>query len=240
MRRLAALAALVALSAASCGGGSNETVTVFAASSLTDAFGDLAEEFERDRPGVEVRLVFGGSSSLALQLEEGAPADVFASADQRIMQRAGAAGVVGPDRTFATNEVVLAASTDAAVGGAASLTDTGAVLIRCGDDVPCGAATDRLLERLGVDPQFDSIEHNVRAVLTKIELGEADAGFVYRTDALGAGAAVEIVDVGVAPVEVDLHIAALVSAAHADLAAEFIALVISDKGRSILTLHGFG
>lgn len=191
-RRRPLVLALLATSllVAACGGDDRPTLTVFAAASLSDVFEQAADRFEQEQ-GVNVRFAFGGSQRLRFQLEQGARADVFASADARQMQRAIAAGVVGADPTeFARNALVLVVSAGTAIDGPDDLAAGDFRLIVAAPEVPAGRLTRAVLEMRGQAALLDSVvseEDSVRAVLTKVAVGEADAGYVYASDARFAG-----------------------------------------------------
>lgn len=195
-RRLLPLALLAAsLLLAACGGDGRPTLTVFAAASLSDVFERAADRFEREQ-GVDVRFAFGGSQRLRFQLEQGARADVFVSADERQMQRAIEAGLVdlsligtGPTE-FARNALVLVVAAGASIDGADDLAAGEFRLVVAAPEVPAGRLTRAVLEAQGQSALLDSVvseEDNVRAVLTKVAVGEADAGYVYASDARSAG-----------------------------------------------------
>ncbi|PRX50253.1 molybdate transport system substrate-binding protein [Prauserella shujinwangii] len=244
MRRpLAACLAAVLLTTA-CGGGGERTVTVFAASSLTGVFGALEQRFEADHPGVDVRLNLAGSTRLAQQIREGAPADVFASANAATMADVADAGLVdGEPATFATNELTIAVApgNPRGISSFADLADRGLTLVTCAPQVPCGAATREVERATGVDLRPDSEEPNVRAVLTKVETGEADAGVVYVTDVRSAGQRVTGVPFAEAREAVnDYPIAVLRNAADTSLARRFRDLVLGAAGQRELAEAGFG
>lgn len=233
------LAGCVALlvAAGCCGGedpvaGERRNVTVFAASSLTDVFGDIAAAFEAAHPGVAVTLQFAGSSRLATQINAGAPADVLAAADERTAAQVEARQVT----VFARNRAAIAVPPDnpAGVTGLDSLTGEDLVLALCAPDVPCGT----LAERVG-GPELaaaaDTREPNVRGVLTKVLLGEVDAGVVYVTDLAAAGDAVR----GFAidhPADVAYPLALLSDSPEA---ADFVDFVASPPAQDLLTAAGF-
>ncbi len=194
MRRLVPAAASVALllSLAGCGGSDDEatTLTVYAAASLTASFGQLADEFEREHPGTEVQLSFGGSSDLVTQIQEGAHADVFASADLATMQKLTDDDLAdGDPQDFATNtlEIAVPPGNPAGIRGLADLAAPGVNLVVCAPEVPCGAATRAVADAAGVTLNPVSEEQSVTDVLAKVTSGEADAGLVYRTDVQAAG-----------------------------------------------------
>jgi molybdate transport system substrate-binding protein len=219
------------------------TLTVFAAASLTDAFDEIAEEFESRHPHLDVVVNSGGSGALAQQIVAGAPADVFASAAEPPMQQVLDAGLADAPTDFATNtlELVVPAGNPAAV---TALDDLGRPELRvalCDPSVPCGAAAAELLERAGVAAAPDTLESDVKAVLTKVTLGEVDAALVYRTDVMAAGDAVEGIEVpGAASVVNHYPITAMTDAASPDAAADFVAFVTGAEGRTVLDVAGFG
>jgi len=224
------------------------TLTVFAAASLTEAFDALAADFEAQHPDLDVALSYGGSAALAQQIVEGAPVDVFASAAQPQMRVVVEAGLAEDPVVFATNtlELVVPAGNPAAVTELADLADPDLRIALCDPTVPCGAASDALLAEEGVTASPDTLESDVKAVLTKVVLGEVDAALVYRTDARAAGDAVEGIDVpGAASVVNRYPIAAVGAAAdrggaQADAAADFVAFVTGPSGQAALADAGFG
>jgi molybdate transport system substrate-binding protein len=218
------------------------TLTVFAAASLTETFDALAARFEADHPGVEVVLSYGGSSSLATQIAQGAPADVFAAANESTMESLVDAGDAGPATVFATNTLVLItpAGNPAGVTGLADLADPGLAIALCDPGVPCGSAAQALLAEAGVTAVPDTLEQDVKAVLTKVELGEADAGLVYVTDARATGSAVEVIDVPEAQQVINRYpIAVLTAAPNPDAARAWVELVLSGEGQAVLSDAGF-
>ena len=217
------------------------TITVFAAASLTDAFDELAAQFEEAHPNLDVVLNAAGSAALAQQIVEGAPADVFASAAEAPMQTLVDAGLAIDPVVFATNTLELAvpAGTPAGVTGLADLARPELRIALCDESVPCGAASAKLLAQEGVTAAPDTLESDVRAVLTKVSLGEVDAALVYRTDVLAAVGAVEGIEVpGAASVVNRYPIAALDGSP--DAAAGFVAFVAGADGRAVLDEAGFG
>lgn len=219
-------------------------VTVFAAASLTDTFTDLAEQFEQEHDGVDVVLSFGGSSDLAAQIAEGAPADVFAAADERTMRTVvDADATEGDPAVLATNtlQIVTPSGNPAGVESLADLAGAGVKVVLCAPQVPCGAATQTLLDGAGLSVSPVSEEQSVTDVLGKVAGGEADAGLVYVTDVQGAGDAVTGVAVPEASKVVNRYpIVALRDADDAGLAADFVAFVLGDAGREALADAGFG
>ena len=227
-------------------GGLEDEVVVFAASSLTDAFEALSEAFEALHPATEVRLSFASSAALAVQIDEGAPADVFASADLVQMAALAGKGRTPPGTNFATNlPVVVVPREGARVASFEGLAEPGLRLVLAGRDVPIGRYAREILASAGAEfaarvlANLKSEESNVRAVLTKVELGEADAGFVYTTDA--AAGTVTSIAVPAAFQRLAIYpIAAVSEAKHPRAAAAWVAFVLSGEGQAILREAGFG
>ena len=218
-------------------------LTVFAAASLTEAFDELATRFEQEHPEVEVVLNYGGSGTLAQQIAQGAPVDVFASAALAPMQDVVDEGLADEAVVFATNtlELVVPAGNPAAVTGLGDLARAELRVALCDESVPCGAASAALLDQEGVAAAPDTLETDVKAVLTKVSLGEVDAALVYRTDVLAAGDAVEGIEVaGAASVVNEYPIATLADAAGSGVAHDFVAFVTAADGRGVLADAGFG
>jgi molybdate transport system substrate-binding protein len=230
-------------------------LTVYAAASLTDAFRELGRMLEQRHPGLTVMFNFAGSQQLALQLEQGAPADVFASADQRWMRHAADRGLVdGPARVFARNAlaVIVPRANPARIERLEDLVRPGTKLVVAAETVPAGEYGREALRRLagapGFPPGYDrrvlanvvSLEENVKAVVAKVQLGEADAGMVYRSDVTSAVAPhvrlLEIPD----PYNVvaSYPIAVLAGARNTEAAHWFVELAASDAGQRVLTRHG--
>lgn len=248
-----AVAALLAAGLAGCGadGGDEGTLTVFAASSLTEPFTELADVFEEQHPGTEVRLSFAGSSDLATQIEAGAPADVFASANPAQVERVVHAGLAqGEPEAFAANTLQIAVPSGNPAG-VISLADlaggsTGGDvdLVVCAPQVPCGDATVRLADAAGIELSPVSEEPSVTSVLDKVRTGEADAGLVYVSDVAGAEGAVEGIEVPEAAAIVNRYEVVLVAepdrgAAGDELAEAFVDLVVEGDGRAVLAESGF-
>ncbi len=218
-------------------------VVVLAAASLTDVFERLGEDFEAAHDGVTVTFGFGASSALAQQIVSGAPADVFAAASPATMaQVVEAGGVDGRPVVLVRNRLQIAvpAGNPGGVTGLADLADERRTIALCAEQVPCGAAAARAFAAAGITPAPDTLEGDVRAVLTKVELGEVDAGLVYRTDVLAAGEAVVGIDFPEAERTVnDYPVAALSSAPNPEAARAFTAYVLSDDARQVLRDAGF-
>lgn len=263
MKRLAALgalavAALIATGCASADTGAGAVspsteaptadeltgnLTIYAAASLKTAFDELATTFEEQHPQLDVQpIVYDGSSTLATQLLEGAPADVFASADEANMAKVTDAGLADATQLFATNTLVIATpkGDPGGVESLADLADDSVTVVLCAAEVPCGAASQKLLTNAGVTVAPASFEQNVTAVLTKVAAGEADAGLVYATDVQGRTDVEAIVPDGAEDVVNRYPIAVLKNAANADAAAAFAAFVLVPDGQAVLGGLGFG
>ncbi len=214
-------------------------ITVFAAASLTEVFTALGEEFEAAHPGVRVAFTFAGSSTLAQQVNQGAPADVLATASPATMAQVPEA--VSP-ATFARNrlEIAVPRGNPGKVTGLADFADAGRKIALCAEQVPCGAAAKAVFAAAGVAAAPDTLEQDVKAALTKVRLGEVDAALVYRTDVRAAGGAVEGIGFPEAAEAInDYPIAALAEAPNPAVAAAFVDFVRSGAGRAALTGAGF-
>jgi len=214
--------------------------------SLKEAFSELEPSFEAEHPGVDVVFNFAGSQILAAQIVAGAPADVFASADQAQMQRAAASNRLQPARVFARNRLVIVApSTDSTIQGPADLTRPGLRLVLAGESVPVGAYAREALGRAGVRDaalaNLVSNEENVRGVVGKVAAGEADAGVVYATDVTDAvaGKLRTVTFAGADDVVPAYEIAALADSPQPVLAAAFVDLVSGPAGAAALGKRGF-
>ncbi|CAO1653636.1 molybdate ABC transporter substrate-binding protein [Salinibacterium sp. NYA9b] len=217
-------------------------LAIFAAASLTASFTELADAFSAENPGVTIAPIsFDGSSTLATQISEGAPADVFASADDATMQQVSAELATAPV-SFASNELQIAVQPGNPLDITA-LSDLAAPDVQvalCAPAVPCGAASRILLDAADVELTPVTEEQNVTAVLTKVELGEVDAGLVYVTDVLNAAGAVDGIAIADAATARNTYpIAVLNEAAQPAIAAAFVEFVLSPAGQSILASYGF-
>ena len=223
---------------------SSGTVRVFAAASLAEAFEHIAARFESANPGVGVQLNFGPSSGLREQLLEGAPADVFASADEVNMDRLVGAGLIdGTPSVFAVNvvEIAVPAGNPGGVTGLADLAEPGLLVGLCAAGVPCGDLARRTLAEAGVEPSLDSEEPDVRSLLTKLAAGELDVGLVYRTDVLAAAHDVDGIAVPDAVAATTRYpIGVLEDAPNSEGGAAFVRFVNGAAGREVLTSLGFG
>lgn len=219
------------------------TVTVFAAASLTETFTELGKEFETAHPGVKVVFGFGAGSALAEQIEQGAPADVFASAAPADMQQVVDAGeVTGQPVAFVGNRLEIAVPKDnpGHITGLADFGRTEPRIALCAEQVACGAAAKRVFEIAGITARPDTREKDVKAVLTKVILDEVDAALVYRTDVRAAGGKVEGIDFPESNRVVNTYpIASLAGAPNPAAAAVFVDFIMSDKAKRVFTAAGF-
>lgn len=218
-------------------------VTVFAAASLKESFTTLGETFEKQHPGTEVTFNFAGSDTLAASITSGAPADVFASASPKTMATVTDAGAAaGTPVTFVRNQLEIATlpGNPDRVSSLKDLTGSGLKVVLCDKTVPCGAAARKALDASGLDLTPVSYEQDVKAALTKVELKEADAAVVYKTDVKAAGDKVTGVDFPESAEAVnDYPITLLKNAPNTDAAKAFIELVKSAEGQRVLTGAGF-
>jgi molybdate transport system substrate-binding protein len=245
-RAIAAFVAAAVLGLSGCGGddaGATATgkgsVTVFAAASLTESFTQIGKDFEAANPGMKVTFNFAGSSALATQIGQGAPADVFASASPTNMKTV---TTDGPPVTFVKNQLVIAVpnGNPKGIAGLADLTRPGVKVALCAAQVPCGAAAKKALDAASVTLTPVTLEQDVKAALSKVKLGEVDAALVYRTDAKAAASDVDGIEFPESAGAVnDYPIAVLKDAPNKTGAQAFVAYVRSDKGMAVLTAAGF-
>jgi molybdate transport system substrate-binding protein len=230
-------------SSAASGSELSGTLTVFAAASLTDVFTDLGDRLEKQNPELDVRFNFAGSSALATQLTQGAPADVFASANETQMKVVTDAGLQGKDPAVFTEnvlEIAVPKGNPGHVTGLADFANPDLTLAICAPEVPCGAAAKQVFEAAGIDAVPDTEEEDVKAALTKVQLGEVDAALVYATDVQAAGADVEGIPFPEAERAVNEYpIATLEAAPNPEAAEAFLDLVRSHDGQKALTAAGF-
>ncbi len=218
-----------------------KTLVVHAAASLRASFTELVAVFEAEHEDVDVKLSLGGSADLVTQILEGAPADVFASADTATMDRLGDRAVEPVD--FATNtlQIVVPPGNPAGIETLDDLADPDLDLVVCASEVPCGRATESLAAASGLELEPDSREQSVTDVLGKVAAGEAEAGVVYVTDVAAAGGAVEGITVPEAADVVNTYpITVVEGTRHEELARAFVELVRSETGRRVLRDAGFG
>jgi molybdate transport system substrate-binding protein len=250
MRNRRSVLVVAAALLAACGSGGNApatslggTASVFAAASLTDSFKALGASFQAAHSGTTVQFNFAGTPTLVTQVEQGAPADVFASADTTSMDRLKTDGFTeGTPQAFAHNklEIVVAAGNPKGITGLADLAKPGVIYITEGATVPAGKYALQILASAGVKVAPRSLETDVKSVVSKIELGEADAGIVYTTDVKAAGSKVTGVPIlDVVNVIATYPIVAVKGTKNSDLADAFIAYVLSPAGQATLQSFGF-
>src|SRR4051794_28008894 len=222
---------------------SSRTLTVFAAASLKGTFTTLGQTFEASHPGTKVSFSFAGSSDLVTQLQQGAPADVFASADTATMTKAtGDHLTSGAPVTFATNTLEIAVPPDdpAGITSFSDLARSGIKVVVCAAQVPCGAAAQKVEHATNTVIKPVSEENAVTDVLGKVESGEADAGLVYVTDVKAAGDKVKGIPFEESKEAANTYpIAALAGSKDADLAGQFVQLVTGSEGQQVLAAAGF-
>ena len=216
---------------------------VFAAASLKKSFTEIGEQFKTDNPGSAIEFSFAGSSDLVTQLTQGAPADVFASADKKNMDKAVQASLLsGEPVNFASNTltIVVAPGNPKKVTSFKDLTQQGLSVVVCAPQVPCGSATEKVEQATGVRLNPVSEESQVTDVLGKVTTGQADAGLVYVTDAASAGDKVTAVPFPESTGAVNTYpIAVLKQSKNPDLARKFLDLVTGEAGQKILSTAGF-
>lgn len=237
-------AGVLLVTALACGGGEAGTseLVVSAASSLTDVFSKIEVEFELGHPRVDVVLNMGASSSLREQILGGAPVDVFASANPDLMAEISNAGfVLGDAEIFAHNQLVIAVpkGNPGDVDGLDDFSRESLLIGLCAAQVPCGEFARDALEAAAVQPSIDSDEPNVRALLFKLDSAELDAGIVYQSD-LSSSSDVEGISIPEKyNVSTEYVIGVLSGASQQQAASDFVAFVLSGRGRDILIQHGF-
>ena len=227
--------------ASACDSGSDRALRVSAASSLSEAFGEIESAFERENPDVDVVLNLAGSSLLREQILSGAPVDVFASASREIMEQISDAGLVsGRPSVFALNQIEIAVppGNPAGVTGISDFARDELFLGLCEAQVPCGILARAALDAAGVVAAPDTNEQSVRSLLTKIEAGELDAGMVYATDVL-AGEVEGIQLPAQYSTVAEYPMAALSGSSHPAAATAFVDFVLSSAGQAILARYGF-
>jgi len=225
------------------GGGVSGDVVVFAASSLTEAFTQIADDFGEANPDATVTFNFAASSALAAQIASGAPADVFASASTTTMAKVTDAGDAAAEPiVFVRNrlEIAVPADNPGDVTGLADFADTDLTIALCDEQVPCGAAAVTAFEAAGITPEPDTLEQDVKAALSKVELGEVDAALVYRTDVIASGDKVKGIEFPEAEQAInDYPIVVLKAAPNTEGAQAFLDYVRSEDGQQVLADAGF-
>lgn len=256
---IVAIAACIALAAGACATGPASTpkpttsknttatdtlsgsITVFGAASLTGTFTELAEKFMAEHNGVTVATSFAGSSDLVTQITAGAPADVFASADTKNMDKV--TDLVNAPVNFASNvlEIAVPPGNPASITSFADLAKPGVKTVVCAPQVPCGTATVAVEKASGVTLAPVSEENSVTDVLGKVSSGEADAGLVYVTDIKGAGSSVKGISFAESSQAVNTYpIAVIKASSNAKVASAFVDFVTGEAGRAVLKAAGFG
>jgi molybdate transport system substrate-binding protein len=261
-RRLSVVAVAVASSVVTaCGGGSapgsaasarssasssasplSGRLTVLAAASLTDSFTRIGQQFEVAHPGTKVVFSFGASSTLATQITQGAPADVFASASTKNMDSVVTAHAATAPQTFAKNvmQVAVPPTNPAGIAQLSDLATSSVKVVLCAEEVPCGSTARKVLANAKLRVTPVSNEADVKATLSKVELDEADAGIVYVTDVMAAGTKVKGIPI---PADVNAStsypIAPLTASKNPDLTKEFVDYVLSPDGETVLSKAGF-
>ena len=237
---------LVALSP-SCSSGSNSAgqkdLKVFAASSLTEVLPELADAFDAEHPEAKITFSFGSSSDLATQVLEGAPVDIFVSADDSNMQKVVEGGeAVSVPTTFASNtfEIIVAKGNPFGIASVADLANPDLIVINCVETAPCGKGAVAILDNAGIKVTPKSYEEKVKGVVTKVTSGEADAGIVFVTDVLAAGDTASGVEI---PADINVLSNYLMvvtkSSSHYELAQAFIDFIAGNAGQTILARFGF-
>ncbi len=266
MRRFAlTMAALAAIAVAGCSSGSSSstasgsgssssppassspaaatgTITVFAASSLKESFTQLGKQFEAAHPGDTVNFSFGASSTLATQITSGAPADVFASASTKNMDQVVTAGDASGPQNFAKNimEVAIPPSNPGHVTSVTDLAKSPVKVALCQPAVPCGVVAAKVFKNAGITVKPVTLQPDVKSVLTQVELGNVDAGVVYVTDVMAAGAKVKGVTIPAGDEASTVYpIATISNSKYQSIAQAFVAYVLSSAGQQVLTAAGF-
>jgi molybdate transport system substrate-binding protein len=248
---LTAAVALVGCGSSSSGGSAGTPgtssapsgeITVFAAASLTGSFQSLGQQFEAAHPGTTVTFNFAASSALATQITQGAPADVFASASMKNMDQVVAARAANAPTPFAKNvmEIAVPPNNPANITSLADLAKPGVKVALCQPQVPCGTVAAKVFANAKITVKPVTQEADVKSTLTKVELGEVDAGVVYVTDVMAAGAKVKGVEI---PADVNASttypIAALTGSKNPALAKAFVDYALSADGQAVLAQAGF-
>ena len=218
-------------------------VTVFAAASLTAAYTEIGDAFKTANHGINVAFSFAASSDLVTQINQGAPADVYASADQANMKKLTDAGNnAGDPHVFATNslQIIVGKGNPKGIATLADLAKDGVIYVTCAPEVPIGKYSAQVLTNANVMVTPASLEDNVKGIVTKVTAGEADAGIVYKTDVIAAGADAQGVDI---PADVNViaqyPVVVTKAAPNAAAAQAFVDFVLGDQGRQILAKYGF-
>ena len=224
--------------ASSSGGG----ITVLAAASLTQAFNQIGKDFEAKNPGSKVTFSFGSSATLASQIVQGAPADVFAAASPATMNTVTAAGAANAPKDFASNtlEIAVPKGNPHKITGLQDFADESRRIALCAPQVPCGAAAVKVFAEAKIVPKPDTLEQDVKATLQKVASDEVDAALVYKTDVLSAGDQVDGIEFPEAQRAINVYpIATLQESKSPALAQAFVDYVLSPEGQTVLAKAGF-
>jgi molybdate transport system substrate-binding protein len=221
---------------------SGEVVTVAAAASLTEAFTAIGKDFEAKNPSSKVIFSFGSSATLASQITQGAPVDVFAAASLATMKTVAESGAADPPSEFVANtlEIAVPKGNPGKIAGLKDFANKSKKIAICASQVPCGAAAIKVFGAAKVMPAPDTLEQDVKATLQKVESNEVDAALVYRTDVMAAGDTVQGIDFPEAQQAINVYpIATLKAAKNHALAQRFVDYVLSPDGQAILNEAGF-
>lgn len=224
------------------GSSSGGAITVLAAASLTEAFNQIGKDFEAKNPDSTVTFSFGSSATLATQVLQGAPADVFAAASPATMKTVSAAGAANTPADFASNTLQIAVpkGNPHKITGLKDFADESARIALCAPQVPCGAAAVQVFAEAKVDPKPDTLEQDVKATLQKVASDEVDAALVYKTDVIAAGNQVDGMEFPEALKAINVYpIATLQESKNPSLAQAFVDYVLSPEGQSVLAKAGF-
>ena len=237
---------------AACGGSPPEsvssstpsnTITVAAAASLTEAFTEIGKKFEATKPGTTVIFSFGSSATLATQIAEGAPVDVFAAANPATMKTVTDVGAAEPPTNFVSNvlQIAVPKGNPGRITGLKDFADKSKKIAICAPQVPCGTAAVKVFAAAKITPAPDTLEQDVKATLQKVSSNEVDAALVYRTDVIAARDAVEGLEFSQAQQAVNVYpIAVLKGSVSAAAAQQFVDYVLSADGQAVLRKAGFG
>ncbi len=231
-----------ATSSSSSAAAQTGTITVFAASSLMGTFTQLGKQFEAAHPGDTVKFSFGASSTLATQITSGAPADVFASASTKNMDQVVTASDASNPQNFAKNimEIAVPPSNPAHVMSVTNLASSSVKVALCQPQVPCGVVAAKVFKNAKISVKPVTLQPDVKSVLTQVELGNVDAGVVYVTDVMAAGAKVKGVTIPASDEASTLYpIATISNSKYQSIAQAFVAYVLSSEGQQVLTAAGF-
>jgi molybdate transport system substrate-binding protein len=221
----------------------SSTITVAAAASLTEAFTEIGKEFEATKPGTTVIFSFGSSATLATQIAEGAPVDVFAAANPATMETVTDVGAAEPPTNFVSNvlQIAVPKGNPGRITGLKDFADKSKKIAICAPQVPCGTAAAKVFAAAKIRPAPDTLEQDVKATLQKVSSNEVDAALVYRTDVIAARDAVEGLEFSQAQQAVNVYpIAVLKGSMSAAAAQQFVDYVLSADGQAVLRKAGFG